>query len=33
MLIDAQGRGYGAFASKLGLHPLVEPSVGLSVAF
>ncbi|HEY6722950.1 MAG TPA: DUF4349 domain-containing protein [Polyangiaceae bacterium] len=33
MLVDAQLRGYAAFASKLGLHALVEPGIGLSIAF
>lgn len=33
LLVDVQARGYAAFASKLGLHGLVEPGIGLSVAF
>jgi hypothetical protein len=33
LLLDLQTRGYAAFASKLGLHALLEPGLGLSVAF
>lgn len=33
LVVDAQVRGYAAFASKLGLHALVEPGIGLSAAF
>jgi len=33
VLLDVQGRGYAAFASRLGLHAVVEPSLGLSAAF
>lgn len=33
LLVDLQLRGYAAFASKLGLHALVEPGLGLSVVF
>ena len=33
LLFDIQARGYAAFASELGLHALLEPGLGLHMAF